>query len=401
MTSLIFKRLKSRRSQNVITVLSVFVCIAVVFFLALLWRSFSEGLEISSARLGADLVVVPRDAGIPAETILYSGAPANIYMSAEIAGKAKALPGVKQVTSQFFAYTLSDDCCDVGLHNRLVGFEPESDWVIKPWLATHNLQTLTDDEIILGSAVFANNQQRITVLGKSFRIAGILEETGTSLDRSLMINLAEARRLVGHNEAVPLQSLWEKEGPPEGLVSAVLVKTDGREDIRYITQKFKDMGNVDIIIASDMIKKIGSQYQRILAILEALALLIVTGTLVQLFLRFYSSSFEQRQEWGLYQALGAKGYQIASLVVAEAIILTGTGAVLGLFGGYSLFCYIERLYVKSQDFPFLEPSTEYYMLVGLALLTASLVLGGLAASIPAYRSSRIDPGTVMLRGEYD
>lgn len=401
MLQLAWKRLKNRRSQNTVTVLNIFICVTLLFFLSILWRSFTLGLEISSQRLGADLVVVPQDTGIAPDVILYGGAPANIYMSKELEREIRELPGIKQVTPQFFAYTLSEDCCDVGLQNRLIGYDPQSDWVIKPWLADRNLEQLADDEIILGSAIFYNKQSYIKVLGKSFKIAGVLEKTGTSLDRSLMVNLTEARNLVGRNEAVPLQSLWQKAGPPEGLVSAILVKIDQQEDPNRIAAKIKELGKVDTIIASDLIKQVGYQYRTVITILSVVSLLVIAGTMVQLFLRFYSSSFEHRLEWGLYQAVGARSHQIAALVVLESLILTGTGAILGLTGGYSLFKYVEKSMLEGQSIPFIEPVPEYLIFAGLILVIASLGFAGLASSLPAYRSSRIEPSTVMLRGEYD
>jgi putative ABC transport system permease protein len=95
------------------------------------------------------------------------------------------------------------------------------------------------------------------------------------------------------------------------------------------------------------------------------------------------------QEIGIRMALGANRPAILRMVLQKGIVLTLTGAAIGLAGAFALTRWMSSLLfgVSASD-----PAT--YLIVLLVALGAAL----LACSIPARRATRVDP-LVALRYE--
>ena len=78
-------------------------------------------------------MVVPKGAEQKMQSVLLSGQPNYFYMEKEIAEKISQIEGVEKVTSRFYLTSVSEDCCDFPV--QIVGFEPETDFVIFPWIS--------------------------------------------------------------------------------------------------------------------------------------------------------------------------------------------------------------------------------------------------------------------------
>ena len=92
----------------------------------------------------------------------------------------------------------------------------------------------------------------------------------------------------------------------------------------------------------------------------------------------------QRQaEIGLLKAIGAKNKQINNLFVVEAIMLSGSGAIMGLILGHSI---TQVLKVAFPDFNFLPPMWASYVSLIVALISG--IIFGL---LPARRAAKLDP----------
>lgn len=400
MIKLIWKGLIHRKFQSIAVAVTIALGVGIVFCIALMLRGVSDGLELSKQRMGADIVVVPRDVGISIDpsVMLFGGATENTYMPESVAGSIRSLKGVVSASPQFFTRKLSADCHDIGPAIRMAGYDAGSDWVIKPWLKKANINALADDDIILGSKVITWNQNYIFILGKQYNIASIAEETGTTLDYSIFVNMAEARRVAAKSE--DLKKIWTRQGAPEQLISAVLVRVDPAEPMEDIVDEINKTGFVQPLVAAAVKHKIQQQFEVLGWLLGGAGVLTVLAALVQIFARFFSLTLERQAEWGLYLALGASGKKIAGLVLGEAVVISFIGSFSGLLLGGLLYAATLSLLAAYQAFPFISPDWFFIIAVSISLLLGFIGLGCVAAWLPAYRGSRIPPGTVMLRGEF-
>jgi putative ABC transport system permease protein len=123
-------------------------------------------------------------------------------------------------------------------------------------------------------------------------------------------------------------------------------------------------------------------FQVILYVLLALAIVIaILGIVNTLAL----SILERTRELGLLRAVGLLRTQVAQMVTVESVVISVFGALLGLVVGSALGAAVVRA-LKDQGIPVLAFSWGT-IAVFMAL---SVVVGLVAAIIPAIRASRID-----------
>ncbi|MBP9593561.1 MAG: ABC transporter permease, partial [Steroidobacteraceae bacterium] len=92
---------------------------------------------------------------------------------------------------------------------------------------------------------------------------------------------------------------------------------------------------------------------------------------------------QRTAEVGLLKALGARGRQITALFLAEAVLLSLSGALAGLAVGFAANWVIGRMY------PALPLGAPVWAIVAAVVIAvASGVVFGL---MPARRAARLDP----------
>ncbi|SEO85760.1 ABC transporter permease [Propionispora vibrioides] len=399
MKSLILKSLLHRKLQSLAIAISIAFGIAIIFAIAAIYQGVHSGMELSKQRMGADIVVIPGGVTMEPSLYLFGGATVNTYMPKETFDILRKLPGVTKATPQFFTHTLTADCHDIGTNNRMLGYDPDSDWILQPWLKKINKNCLADDEVILGAKVPTWTQDKISILGKWYNIVTIAEETGTTLDYSLFVSMEEARRVAGSSSQ--LQSVWANEGNPTGLISSVLLQIDPAVKASSIVDKIQQIGYFQTIVAAEVKQRIIDQFTILVYLLGSVGALTAILSLFHLFTRFYALTWERQAEWGLYLAIGASALDLAALIVGEAVTVSLIGSVCGIALGSLL--YVGGLHILQyyQSFPFIQPSWQFLTATALLLVVSFSGLGALAAWLPAYRGSQIDPSTIMTRGEFD
>lgn len=92
---------------------------------------------------------------------------------------------------------------------------------------------------------------------------------------------------------------------------------------------------------------------------------------------------ERTREVGLLRALGAGRRQIMGLFLSEAVMLAGTGGLLGLTLGWLLVRLLVKLY------PALPASPPVWAVV--AAMSVALAVGLIFGILPARRAARLDP----------
>lgn len=131
MINLMWKNIIRRKNQSLLTIGITAITVFTFVLIFGVYVTTGQGLKASTDRLGADAIVVPPDANLSGYSLLFTSNPENKYMDAGIMDEVARLDGVSNVTPQFFSQTLSGGCCDFGREMRLVGFDPESDFVVK------------------------------------------------------------------------------------------------------------------------------------------------------------------------------------------------------------------------------------------------------------------------------
>ena len=136
--------------------------------------SLQNGLGTLENRLGADIIVVPNTAKrkVDPKTMILDGTPGYFYMEREKMVLISHIEGVEKVSPQIFLASLSASCCSVPV--QIIGFEPETDFIIQPWIRESYGRELAHGDVVVGSAVNADVGDTIRFYNKDCRIVAKL-----------------------------------------------------------------------------------------------------------------------------------------------------------------------------------------------------------------------------------
>lgn len=250
------------------------------------------------------------------------------------------------------------------------------------------------DRIVLAHG--AGEQNLIEHSDKPFRVVGILERTGTPVDRTLLVSLEaiEAIHIDWHSGAPPLpsQRLTPEQAAEFDLtpkkVTAALLGLKSRAAV-FQVQRFINQYPGEPLLAilpgatlQELWTLIGVAEQAMLAIS---AFVVVVG-LAGLTAVIIAGLGERRRELAILRSLGAGPRHIFFLLASESLVLSLAGSLLGLGLVYGLTLALAPLLesrlglVLSLDWP----STREWGLL------AAVIGGGFIASLfPAWRAYRL------------
>jgi len=134
-------------------------------------------------------------------------------------------------------------------------------------------------------------------------------------------------------------------------------------------------------------------YEFFLSGLLGTSVLILVASLMSM------SINERKREFGLLRSLGATKGSISKLVMGEVGIVSFLGSVLGLAVGGLVLAVSEFFLSQTYSISFIQPTTTDLIEFTLGSLGLGMLIGTLAASLPAYRASRMDPYEALTRGE--
>lgn len=396
-----------RKFHSLIIVINVAVATSTLVLYLTLEKGILNGLDSSLSRMGADIIVTPSNHILseqPIEQILFTSHPANIYMDKGIVEKIKAIEGVSQVTAQFFTQTLNESCCSIGGINRIVGFDQETDFVLKPWMQSrhndNNDSRLKEGQIIAGGFAPIPLGKRVIMLGEVFTIMDRLEPVGGSIDTTLFVPIDTARKLA--YESPLLKTYWRDGNTPNQLVSSVLVQTSEPNKIREIASHIEsNIYGVKATVASEVLRSLKQQIQFMQSVVLTFSFLLWVVVILGLGSHYASLTMEKKKQVGLLRALGATRSGVFKLVVLESLISTSVGGMLGLLSGNYLL-YIGIRFINSHTtYPFLLPSWEWLAFSVIISMSCSLLMGLLASLYPAYCYAKLDPVIAITQGELE
>ncbi|GHV21247.1 ABC transporter permease [Planctomycetales bacterium] len=363
---------------------------------AIFTTGIQTGLDVLAARFGADLMVVPTGNAQKAEAVLLGGEPNYFYFNGEIARKIAPTPGVRQVSPQFFLTSLSADCCDLPV--QLIAFEPETDFVVKPWLTALPAQGLRDGQIAIGCDILARENRTVKLFGREYPVAAQIGKTATGLDRSVLMNMSTIRTLIDHAHQEKLHFLADDE--PAGAISAVLVRLDGTRPPATVAREIRrENPNVEVVVAQGVVQQIGQALRRLKGQVFAVlvALWVVAATVLT---AVYSGSVnERKKEFSVLRLLGATRAKVAGIVLGEAFLTASSGGLIGVvLAALAVFPFSTYIGDRLQ-LPYIPPAAAY--IFGMALFSLALVAlaGLLAAAYAAWKIGRAETYLTMRAGE--
>lgn len=399
MLMLIWNNIARRRTQSTLTVTITALTVMVFVMVMGIFQTVNQGLALSRERLGADAILMPKYSNAKGDDLLFTAMPENIYMPIEVVEQAKQLEGVAAMSPQFYCQTLALGCCDPGEEARIIGYDPETDFILKPYLDEEHQNGMSETEVIVGNAYEDEDLvgMNYMILGRIFKVVSVLQPTGTGMDSTFFMDWRVAQDMCLESEV--LRESWTKRDPHD-YVSVIMIKFQEGVDPNAFVRQVEESGmEAKCLLTGDTISDLQSQLEvtmKVMFALWAASLLIAVLSLVG---RFNALAKERKKEIGLLRAIGLKKGQVFGLIIGETCTMALMGGALG--SAVALICMDPVIEALKNAFK-LSPSvwsTSLALLCGAAGVALAVALGFAAAVTPAWKSASMDPQAAITQGE--
>jgi len=387
--SVALKNLKRKTFRTGVLVFAIALLVSLLIFAISFTVSVASSLKKLSDRLGADLVVIPVGARGFAEEFLLESKYASFYMPISIINKVKKIEGIEALTYHTYLSSIAGLCCDVP-PTRIIAFDPKTDFIIKPWLLKSIGRPLEAGEAIAGAVTSENLglgllDVEATIFENRFKIVGVLEKTGTGLDKALFMTEENLKNIIASGKS-PLK---------KGEISIIFTKLKKGYDPDYVGKVLEgEIPEVDVMARSDM----GAKFINTLADINKIFLLttamasVLTTFLVWAI--FSAIANERSKEIGIMRALGAKESHIVHLYIIEVTVLGLLGSVIGAMAGTYLAVQLAGSFslLKNISAGLTGTQQTIIALIGLIVGTTICITG---AMMPINRIKKMEPLLVI------
>lgn len=241
----------------------------------------------------------------------------------------------------------------------------------------------------LGDSTFAQHDD------KPFRVSGVLEKTGTPVDRTVHVSLAAIEAIHidwrgGTRRAgmgVSADRLRAMDLQP-GAVTALLVGLKSRLSVfrlqRFVNE-FREEA-LSAILPGVALQQLWSLVGVAETALTAVSAMVVLTALIGMASMILAALNERRREMAILRSVGARPSTILGLLVIESGLLSLIGALIGLILTYgvnlALQPVLDRLFGLYLP---IDPPTAREA----AMLAAVVAAGFLVGLLPAWRAYRL------------
>lgn len=386
------KPLRSAVLVILAALLSLTVCAG-----TLIVRSLRSGLDSLEARLGADVMVVPKEASQKQsfENIVLQGSTGYFYMDKSLMDKVTGRDGVGKSSPQFFLASASAGCCSIPV--QIIGFDPDTDFTITPWIKRSYGGELGLFDVVIGNDLNAFVGDSIKFYGVDCRVAAKLDKTGTNFDTAVFTNADTIKQLIRASLDLGMNSFESLD--PDNSVSCVLINSDGTRSPEEIVNDINvHVKKVKAFRTGDMISGISSSLSGVSDVIGVMIAAVWLLGLVILLLAFTMSVNERKKEFAVLRAAGASRGKLASVVMQEAVITGLAGSIAGALLGIAAIVPFSKAIENALGLPFLTPDIASAAVPAVMSVLLSAAVCALAAAVSAVRISRIDTA-LILRGD--
>ena len=235
-----------------------------------------------------------------------------------------------------------------------------------------------------------------------FRVSGILEKTGTPVDRTVLVGLRAIEAIHVdwqgggqiQGQSTPVEALRQMELKPYA-VTAALVGVKGRLKVFGLQRAINEYAEEPLLAILPGVAL--QELWQIVGIAETaligVSAMVVITALIGMMATIFSSLNERRREMAIFRAMGARPRVILGLLVFEASVMAALGALLGLVLLY-VGLSIGQPMIDSAFGLWLpiEPPTLREVLVLLGVVVA----GAIVSMVPALRAYRMSLADGMM-----
>lgn len=235
-----------------------------------------------------------------------------------------------------------------------------------------------------------------------FRVSGILEKTGTPVDRTVIVSM-EAIEAIHVDwksgaqipgQATSVDAIRKMDLTPNAVTAALIgVKSPLQTfAVQRAINQYPEEPLLAILPGVALQELWGIVGVAETALLAVSAMVVVTA-LIGMMATIFSSLNERRREMAIFRAMGARPTTILTMLVLEAMMTAAIGAVLGL-----AFLYIGLFIAQ----PIVDSSFGLWLPIDapglreLRVIGAVIAAGAIVSLLPAFRAYRMSLADGMM-----
>jgi putative ABC transport system permease protein len=385
--SLAVRNLERRKGRTLLTIVGVAIAVAILFSLL----SFSAGYERQLTRemdnLGFHLLAVPKGCPYEATTLILHGGVIPKYLTNDDLARARAVDGIDLATPMLLQQVIKD-----GMPHIVYGIEPEDLVRLKPaWKVDGRIFTTNESRVMVVGSELADRENLapggVIPFGpgnEPFTVVGVLRPTGSEDDNFHFIPLPEAQRIFNK----------------EGLITTIAVRVKDVRQIPSVAKELETVPDIQVVtmaqVSGTIMNLVGTARSLLLSVIVIAVVISAAGITNTLLM----SVNERTREIGMMKAIGASGYHIAVLLIAETVIITTLGGIAGIAASLAGAGLIET-FVRG-IIPYAPPGAfvSFDPVLVAGCLAFSVALGLVCGLYPAAKSARLSP-MEAIRGEWE
>lgn len=244
----------------------------------------------------------------------------------------------------------------------------------------------------------------------NFQVVGILAPSGTVLDQLILCTTQSFWLVHGHGAEEDHSDHDHAPGEHPAEIPKPLVQEGDDEEITSLLLKFKGRNfqalnmqrsineNTDLQAATPAIEitRLFDLMSNAEQALRALAMVIIFVSGLSIFISLFSSLKDRKYELALMRVMGATPNKLFLLIIVEGLLLAILGYIVGIVlshGGMQIFASVME---SSYRYDF---SGRSFLLEEVYLLYGALLVGFIAAVIPAVQAAKTDISETMSQGK--
>lgn len=235
-----------------------------------------------------------------------------------------------------------------------------------------------------------------------FRVSGILEKTGTPVDRTVIVSVQAIEAIhvdwqtgaQRPGNSTPADAIRQMELEPQAITAA-LVGVKSRLKVFGLQRSINEYTQEPLLAILPGVAL--QELWQIVGIAETaligVSIMVVVTALIGMMATIFSSLNERRREMAIFRAMGARPRVVLGLLVLEAVLMAAFGAILGLALLY-LGLFVGQPLIDS-TFGLWLP-IEAPTLRELWAMFSVVVSGAIVSMVPALRAYRMSLADGMM-----
>ena len=235
-----------------------------------------------------------------------------------------------------------------------------------------------------------------------FRVSGILEKTGTPVDRTVIVSVQAIEAIhvdwqtgaQRPGNSTPADAIKQMELEPQAITAA-LVGVKSRLKVFGLQRSINEYTQEPLLAILPGVAL--QELWQIVGIAETaligVSIMVVVTALIGMMATIFSSLNERRREMAIFRAMGARPRVVLGLLVLEAVLMAALGAILGLALLY-LGLFVGQPLIDSAFglwLPIEAPTLrELWAMFGV------VVSGAIVSMVPALRAYRMSLADGMM-----